>query len=191
MNETTALLLRDLERGKRHAVYRELLRTASLDNRALGEMLKLTISTLVQEDLELEHHRRKLLKFSAVLSGARDALNGHPWCRFPRDLGWTGRLAGLTGGEAKVYMAVMALVEPRTLVTFARLETIANMAGRSVSRTSKILTSLKKQGLVQRWCKCVNKEADEWLWFTRIVVDFEGADVSALQREPVIPNPPT
>ena len=68
-------------------------------------------------------------------------------------------------------MALLALVDQRTLVTCATLETIANMAGRSEDRTSKLLTLLKKKKLIRRWPKKPAVQNDPWhyVWYTRIV----------------------
>ncbi|MHC4224804.1 MAG: hypothetical protein ACYSX0_17000 [Planctomycetota bacterium] len=165
-------LERELHKAFKTQLYEDMLFGFS-DNRALHATVAFTIQKLMAEDpdfADLETHRDTLVAFVHRLIGERDAFRPYPWCRVPRDLWWQGYVAGMTGGEAKVYFALCALVDPRTLVTCASLETIANMAGRSESRTSRILSRLKRRELIQRWAKKHPDPNDEhhYIWYTRL-----------------------
>ena len=120
---------------------------------------------------DLEQLRDTIIDFGKRLRGLADAFSGYPWTRFPRALAYNGHLAAMKAGEAKVYMALLALCDMRTLVTCASLDTIAKMAGRSSHTASKNLTGLKKRGLIKRWCtRHPNaQDKDHYLWYTRIL----------------------
>ena len=119
----------------------------------------------------LEEHAATICDFVKRIQGHRDAFATCPWTRFPRDLVYYGHLAKMSAGEAKVYMALLALCDPRTLITSVSLERLAEFVNRHPDTVSKAITKLKKKGLVRRWCIRHPEARDEshYLWFTRIV----------------------
>ena len=137
---------REINRALKLNAYGELIREFEGED-FFSQLAAFSIRQQMLEDpdlADLEEHRDTLVAFVKRLHGMRDAFYTCPWTRFPRDLAYNGHLAQMSAGEAKVYMALLALVDTRSLVTCAGIQTIADMAGRSISRTSKLLTRLKK-----------------------------------------------
>ncbi len=184
-----------LRRHVKSTAYQSLL-LREPGNEWWNAMVAFTVRTLLNEDpdfVDLDELRNQMVSFVQCLQGRRDALQGHPWTRFPRDLAYNGHLAEMTAGEAKVYIALLALCDPRTLVTCASLDTIAEMGGRSWHTVSKNLTRLKKRGLIRRWCIRHPNARDEYhyLWFTKMVPEAcceTAEDENRLRRTPALPT---
>ena len=80
-----------------------------------------------------------------------DPFQDENWVRVPVALFRDGTWAQLLPGEAKVLGAIWGLADGYSLTTFAGLQIIAEKAGLSLDWTSKMLTNLKKKGLIARW----------------------------------------
>lgn len=188
-------LQRRLRRGMKLRIYADLF-AQSPDDKFFREIAALTLSEALIDDPDLadpERNRQIVADFAKRIQGIRDAFYTYPWTRMARDAVFNGHVAKMTGGEAKVYLALHALVEPRTLVTTATLETIAKYSGRSPDTTSKNLTRLKKAGLIKRWCikHPEANDADHYLWFTKIVPEGACAtpeDKDNLLKRPALPK---
>jgi hypothetical protein len=158
------------------------------------EFFTMLTAFALQEDMvedpdlcDLERHRQTLIDFVKRLHGHRDAMEGCPWTRVPRDLGYYGHWATMTAGEKNVYGVLCFLVEPRSLITYATLETMAKMGGCAPETVSDNLTRLKKRGLIKRWCRKVGP--DQYLWFTKLVPEAacESPENAAKLKQAVVP----
>jgi len=186
-----ALTSRSQQNERSRSRYGDLFASPAND-KFFREVAALTLRERLIDDPDLadpERNRQIVAEFAKRIQGIRDAFYTYPWTRMARDAVFNGHVAAMTGGAAKVYLALHALVEPRTLVTTASLETIAKYAGRSTHTTSKNLTRLKKSGLIKRWC-IKHPEAndeDHYLWFTKI--SPEGACATAEDRDNLLKRP--
>jgi len=146
-------LERDVRRILKRTVLAELL-AESADNAFIHETAAYYIQNELASDpdlIDLESHRDALAKFVSQLAGIKDGFADQPWTRFPTNLMWSGMLAKLNASASKTLMALLGLVEPRTLQTFASIATIARHAGQSERVVSRNLAALKREGLIHRF----------------------------------------
>jgi len=152
-----------------------------------GDFYKFLMRDLVRySDENLPQLRAEIIEWAKCIGGRVDEFKDAPWCRFPRDLVWNGHWAQMTGGERRVFGSLLALVDPRSLVTYATLKTIGEKAGLSEDRTSRALTALKKRGLVRRW---PSRKSGFEVWFTRLTYHamHDTPDYAASLKQRVVP----
>jgi hypothetical protein len=123
---------REMRRYIKRGAYQDIL--GAFDDDGFGQLVRYSVAQAIAEDddlCNLEQHRTLLVAFGRTLMGLKDALKDIPWTRFPRAIGWNGGIERMTGGESRLYLALLTLVDPKTLTTTAMLETMADMIERS------------------------------------------------------------
>lgn len=136
---------------------------------AFDRMTAFTLEQLIDEDPDLtplEPLRDQLLAFAGFLAGLPDALEGQPWTRFACEIVRNGTWANMTGGERRMYGALLGYVDGKTLTTMMGLAKLAKAAGLKEGQASRALTSLKRNGLIARWRQ---KHGRFKPYFTRIL----------------------
>ena len=78
-------------------------------------------------------------------------MKGQPWARFPCEIVRSGQWADMTAGECRTYVALLGIVDGKTLTTMMGLKKIAKRAGLKPGQASRMLTRLKRKGLIARW----------------------------------------
>lgn len=136
---------------------------------AFDRMVALTVEQLIDEDPDLaplEPLREKLVAYAKFLMGLPDALKGQQWTRFPCEIVRNGTWASMTGGERRMYGALLGYVDGKTLTTMMGRKKLAKAAGLREGQASRALTGLKKRGLIQRWQQ---RHGPHKPYFTRIL----------------------
>ena len=181
---------RKLMRALKLRTYADLIGECEGDD-FFTKLIAFTLQQLMIEDedlCDLEQHRQTLIDFAKRLHGHRDAMAGCPWTRMPRDLGYHGHWADMTAGEKNAYGVLCFLVDTRSLMTYATLETMAKMGGGAPETFSDNLTRLKKRGLIKRWCRKVGP--DQYIWYTKLVPEgvYENPEEAKMLKQAVVPG---